>query len=247
MKTSRPQVRQQIQPRPSSADVVVIIPALNEERSIGRVVKAIPADVVSEIIVVDNGSRDRTAEIAREAGATVLTEVRRGYGYACLKGIAHALESQPKIIAFVDGDLSDYPEDLPSILRPIVLEGYDLVIGSRMLGEREPGALLPQALLGNRLACFLIRLFWGYRFTDLGPFRAIRVDALSRLKMNDMTFGWTVEMQVKAAKLKLKCTEVPVRYRKRIGTSKVTGTIAGTVSASTKILYTIFKYLFVKV
>lgn len=227
--------------------VVVIIPALNEELSIGKVVRAIPDDAASGIIVVDNGSRDKTPEEAANAGAVVLSEPRRGYGHACLKGIAYAKTLHPHVIAFVDGDMSDYPEDLPSVTRPILEEGYDMVIGSRMLGKREPGAMLPQALFGNMLACFLIRLFWGEKFTDLGPFRAIRADALEKLNMNDTTFGWTVEMQVKAAKLGLRCAEVPVRYRKRIGKSKVTGTISGTLKASAKILYTIFKYLFVKI
>lgn len=226
---------------------VVIIPALNEEQSIAQVVRSLPDSLVSEIIVVDNGSTDGTASAARSAGATVLQEPRKGYGFACLAGIAHAIQSKPDVIAFVDGDLSDYPEQLPDILKPIQEEGYDLVIGSRMIGEREEGAMLPQAMLGNRLACFLIRLFWGYTFTDLGPFRAVRVDALRRMNMNDSTFGWTVEMQIKAAKLKLKCKEVPVKYRKRIGNSKVSGTLSGSVKASVKILYTIFKYLFVKV
>jgi glycosyltransferase involved in cell wall biosynthesis len=232
---------------PSSPAVVVIIPALNEEQSIRHVVESLPRSSVSKIIVVDNGSADRTAEIAREAGATVLREPRKGYGYACLTGIAHVLRCNPDIIAFVDGDLSDYPEDLPDILRPIREEGCEMVIGSRMLGKRERGALLPQAIMGNRLACFLIRLFWGYRYTDLGPFRAITTRALQQMNMSDPTFGWTIEMQIKAAKLKLKCTEVPVRYRKRIGRSKVTGTISGTLKASAKILFTIFKHLFVKV
>ncbi len=226
--------------------VAVVIPALNEERSIGQVVAALPKECVNEIIVVDNGSSDVTAAVARAAGATVIQEGRRGYGYACLAGIAHALKNNPDIIAFLDGDLSDYPEDLPLLLHSIE-QGHDLVIGSRMLGEREPGALLPQAVIGNRVACFLIRLFWGADFTDLGPFRAIRTDALHRLRMSDGTYGWTVEMQVKAAKLGFRCAEVPVRYRKRIGRSKVTGTLSGTVKASAKILYTIVKYLFTKV
>ncbi len=207
----------------------------------------LPRNSVSEVIVVDNGSRDNTADVARAAGATVLRESRRGYGYACLTGIAHAMKNDPDIIAFVDGDMSDHPEELDEIIRPIIEGGYDLVIGSRMKGERTRGAMLPQAIFGNKLACFLIRLFWGYTFTDLGPFRAVKTSALQKMNMSDPTFGWTVEMQVKAAKLKLKCTEVPVRYRKRIGTSKVTGTISGTVNASVKILYTIFKYLFVRV
>ena len=227
--------------------ISVIIPALNEESSIAHVIGSIPTSAVSEIIVVNNGSSDGTAAAAHQAGATVLTEPRRGYGHACLLGIARALRNEADIIAFVDGDYSDYPEELPDILRPITEDGYDLVIGSRMIGRREPGALLPQAVFGNRLASLLIRLFWGYRFTDLGPFRAVRVDALQRMNMSDPTYGWTVEMQIKAAKLKLRCKEVPVRYRKRIGSSKVTGTLSGTIKASVKILYTIFKYLWVKV
>jgi len=227
--------------------IAVVIPAFNEEESIGHVVGGIPRSHVSETIVVNNGSTDGTAEVALSSGATVLTELRRGYGYACLLGIDHAVRSGADIIVFLDGDFSDYPEELSAILRPITEEGYDMVIGSRMSGAREPGALLPQAIFGNWLAGFLIRMFWGYRFTDLGPFRAVTVEALQKMRMSDPTYGWTVEMQIKAAKLKLKCTEVPVRYRRRIGTSKVTGTIPGTIKASTKILFTIFKYLFVGV
>jgi glycosyltransferase involved in cell wall biosynthesis len=224
----------------------VVIPAFNEGQSIASVVKDIPS-CVDDIVVVDNGSTDTTVERAKHSGATVLHEMRKGYGFACLKGINHLQEHQTDIIVFLDGDFSDYPEELPNLLRPIVNDGCDLVIGSRMLGDRQPGALLPQAILGNWLASTLIRLFWGQRFTDLGPFRAIRTDALKRLKMSDPTYGWTVEMQIKAAKLKMRCSEVPVRYRKRVGRSKVTGTLSGTVKASAKILFTIFKYLFVKV
>jgi len=226
---------------------VVIIPAFNEERSIRRVVDSIPANAVSEIIVVDNGSTDSTVEEARKAGATVLEEPRRGYGYACLRGIEHTRRAGPGIIAFLDGDFSDYPEELPKILAPIVEGECELVIGSRVTGTREPGSMLPQAMIGNAVATSLIRLFWGYRFTDLGPFRAVRSDALQQMHMSDPTYGWTVEMQIKAAKLGLRCREVSVRYRKRIGESKVTGTLGGTVKASVKILTTIFKYLFVRV
>jgi glycosyltransferase involved in cell wall biosynthesis len=173
----------------------------------------------------------------------VIAEPRRGYGYACLAGIEHAMKESPAAIVFLDGDYSDFPGDLPLLVAGID-DGYDLVIGSRILGRHERGALLPQALFGNWLATTLIRLFWGYRFTDLGPFRAIRTEALVRMHMSDPTYGWTVEMQIKAAKLKLRCTEVPVRYRKRIGRSKVTGTLAGTVKASAKILTVIFLSLF---
>jgi glycosyltransferase involved in cell wall biosynthesis len=222
--------------------VVVIIPAHNEERSIGRVVRDIPRPPVSEIIVVNNRSTDRTAEEARAAGATVLSEARMGYGYACLAGIAHATLSAPRAVVFLDGDYSDFPGDLPLVVEPILRGEADMVIGSRTLGERERGALLPQAIFGNWVACLLIRTIWGYTFTDLGPFRAITLNALQRMDMQDPTYGWTVEMQIKAAKMKLRCTEVPVRYRKRIGTSKVTGTLAGTVKASVKILGMIAKH-----
>jgi glycosyltransferase involved in cell wall biosynthesis len=224
---------------------IVVIPAFNEEQSIARVVSAIPRSQVAEIIVVDNGSTDNTAEVARNAGATVLSEPRKGYGYACLRGIEQAIADGADVIVFLDGDFSDYPEELPLLLQPIH-EGADLVIGSRMIGNRENGALLPQALFGNWLATSLIKLFWGCRFTDLGPFRAIRVNALKRMNMSEPTFGWTVEMQIKAGLLKLNCREVPVRYRKRIGTSKVTGTVRGTIGASVKILAVIFRYAFFK-
>ncbi len=226
--------------------VVAIIPAHNEEQSIFRVVQDIPKSLVSQVIVVDNGSVDQTAAIAAGAGADVVTEPRKGYGYACLAGIERALQHDASVLVFLDGDYSDYPQDMTDLLTKIH-QGYDLVIGSRIIGERERGALLPQAVFGNWLATRLIRLFWGYRFTDLGPFRAVRTTALQKMSMADPTYGWTVEMQIKAAKLRLRCTEVPVRYRKRIGKSKVTGTVSGTVKASAKILSTIFRSLFRKV
>jgi len=230
----------------SSVKTIVIIPAYNEEDSIAEVIREIPADSVAEVVVVDNGSNDATAARARSGGATVLAEPERGYGAACLCGIAYAMKKSPDIIAFLDGDHSDYPGELPSLLDPIVYDSVELVIGSRILGHREPGAMLPQALFGNWLATGLIRIFWGVKFTDLGPFRAIRASSLQSLHMQDRTFGWTVEMQVKAAKENLQCREVPVRYRKRsTGSSKVTGTLAGTVKASYRILFTIFKHLFV--
>lgn len=225
----------------------VIIPAFNEADSIGKVVKAVPAGLVREVIVVSNGSTDATEAQAAAAGATVLREDRKGYGYACLKGMGHiaALPTaeHPDIVVFLDGDYSDYPEEMPQLIQPIVEGGADLVIGSRALGERERGSMQPQQVFGNWLATTLIRWLYGVRFSDLGPFRAIRYDRLLALEMADQTFGWTVEMQVKAAKKGFTCTEVPVQYRRRIGVSKVTGTIRGTIMAGYKILWTIFKLL----
>ncbi len=225
---------------------VVIIPALNEERSIGRVIGDIPQDLVTEIVVVNNGSTDSTARVASSSGATVIEEERRGYGQACLAGIDYIKNSSylPDIIVFLDADYSDYPQEIKELVFPITEGGYDLVIGSRTIGERQKGALLPQALVGNYIATRLIKLFYRVDFTDLGPFRAIRYDKLLSLDMRDKTFGWTVEMQVKAAKNGLRCTEVPVSYRKRIGTSKITGTVAGSVMAGVKIIWMIFRQLF---
>lgn len=227
--------------------IFAIIPALNEERSIGKVIADIPRDIVSEILVIDNGSADKTAENAARSGATVLKEDRRGYGYACMKGVDYALKKpvseRPDIVVFLDGDYSDHPEETGTLVKPIIEDGFDMVIGSRTRGARERGALLPQALFGNALATTLIKWFYGIEFTDLGPFRAIKFDKLIGLGMSDMTFGWTVEMQIKAAKKGLRCTEVPVRYRRRIGVSKVTGTLSGTVKAGCGILLTIFKHL----
>lgn len=225
-------------------NVIVIIPAFNEERSIGLVLRDIPANSVSEMLVVDNGSTDETAKVAGENGATVLSEVKKGYGNACLTGIAYARTLKPDVVVFLDADYSDFPQEMDLLLDKIA-QGYELVIGSRTLGRAEPGALLPQARFGNLLAVTLIRWLFRYKFTDLGPFRAITWPALMRLDMRDKNFGWTVEMQVKAAKRGLKTTEVPVSYRKRIGVSKVTGTLSGTLRAGYKILYTIFKYAFV--
>ncbi|MDX2127709.1 MAG: glycosyltransferase family 2 protein [Chloroherpetonaceae bacterium] len=225
---------------------VVIIPAYNEQASIGKVIADIPKEWVHTIIVVDNNSTDNTRLVAEEAGARVVFEPIRGYGRACLKGIASASELHPDVILFLDGDYSDFPEEIPLLLKPILERDVDLVIGSRISGNAELGALLPQARFGNWLSTRLIQWFWGYRFTDLGPFRAIRWNSLQALKMEDQTFGWTVEMQVKAAKLKLNTTEVPVSYRKRIGKSKITGTISGTFKAGYMILYTIFKHFFTK-
>ncbi len=223
--------------------ILVIIPAFNEADSIEKVIRDIPEHVVREVVVVSNGSTDRTAEYAEAAGATVLHEQRRGYGAACLKGIAYAKTKQPDVVVFLDGDYSDFPNEITALVKPIFEEDVDLVIGSRIIGNAEPGALLPQARFGNWLATRLIRLFWNYTFTDLGPFRAVKFDKLLSMQMQDQTFGWTVEMQVKAAKMKLHCVEIPVSYRKRIGTSKITGTVSGTVKAGYKILFTIFKLL----
>ena len=226
-----------------SPNISIIIPAINEEESIGLVLNDIPKDIAREIIVVDNGSHDNTANVAENLGAKVMPEPLRGYGSGCLRGIS-VLKKDTDIVVFLDGDYSDHPQDIHTILKPILTGKAEMVIGSRMLGVREKGALLPQALFGNKLAAFLIRLFWRFRYTDLGPFRAIRYKALLALNMVDKNFGWTVEMQIKALKKGLQIVEVPVRYRKRVGVSKITGTFSGTVRAGTKIIYTIFKYGF---
>ena len=226
-------------------NVDVIIPVYNEEGSIGLVIGDIPKEIVNEVVVVNNLSTDNSVEVAKQAGATVVDQDKRGYGNACLKGIEYvdAKVVKPYILVFLDGDYSDHPEELPALLKPIIEDDYDLVIGSRTTGSQEKGAMLPQAVFGNFLATFLIRLFYGFTFTDLGPFRVIKYESLKSLEMQDTTFGWTVEMQVKALKKGLKCTEVPVSYRKRIGVSKITGTLTGTVKAGYKIIWTIFKYL----
>ena len=225
--------------------VLVIIPAFNEERSIGKVVADVPKNLVREILVVDNGSEDNTSGAARDAGATVVKEERRGYGSACLRGIEYALslEARPDVIVFLDGDYSDYPDQMDRLLKPLEDGRYDLVIGSRKLGNPERGAMLPQQVFGNWLATTLIRLLYDVKFTDLGPFRAILFDKLLELDMKDTDYGWTVEMQVKAVKKGLRWTEVPVSYRKRIGVSKIAGTVSGTLKAGYKIIFTIFKYI----
>jgi len=228
--------------RNTRATIVVIIPALNEEAALPNVLADIPRDLVQEVVVVDNGSSDRTAEVARACGATVLTETRRGYGAACLTGIAYLKSKPPDIVVFLDGDYSDYPEEMAEVVCPILMADYDLVIGSRTQGGAGRGALLPQARLGNALATSLIRLLYGFAYSDLGPFRAVCFDKLLALGMADSTYGWTVEMQVKALKAGLKITEVPVRYRRRIGQSKVTGSWQGTMLAGYKILWTIARH-----
>lgn len=220
--------------------VSVVMPARNEESSIGLVLDEIPRARVDRIIVVDNGSGDRTAEIARARGAAVVHEATPGYGRACLAGIAKAGDAD--VIVVLDADHSDYPGDLPALLAPIEAGEADLVIGSRVLGGAEPGSLPWNQRFGNRLACRLMLLLYGVRFTDMGPFRAIRGDALARLDMRDLTYGWNVEMQAKAIIAGLLIREVPVRYRRRIGRSKISGTVKGTVCAGTRIISTILMY-----
>ena len=224
--------------------VALIIPARNEAAALRQVLTEIPRDSVHEILVVDNGSTDATAEVARQARVRVVTEPRAGYGRACLSGI-RALDASIDTIVFMDADHADDPQDLPSLLAPIEAHRAELVIGSRV-AQAEPGSLTVQQRLGNRLACALLRRCFGYRYTDLGPFRAIRREALERLAMRDQTFGWTVEMQAKAARARLQMTEVPVRYRRRIGRSKISGTVSGTLSAGWSILFTIGKIAFQK-
>ena len=226
------------------ADVAVVIPAWNEEGSVGRVIDALPAAWHRRVVVGDNNSTDRTAKIAAEFGATVVPAPRQGYGSACLAALKHLEADPPAVVAFIDADFSDHPEQLGDVVGPVLDGTADLVIGSRMLRRQPAGALLPQAVWGNRLACGLIRLMTGVRYTDLGPFRAVSWDALQRIGMVDPNFGWTVEMQLKAAKLGLRVVEVPVDYRPRIGYSKITGTLGGTVRAGYKILYTIGRYGF---
>jgi len=223
----------------------VIIPVFNERDSLPLVVADIPSGLVGEIVVVDNGSTDGTDRIASGLPVRLILETRRGYGSACLAGLAALEAAPPEVVIFLDGDYSDHPEEMPSLLTAMA-DGADLVIGSRTLGRAEPGALLPQARFGNLLACFLIRLLYGHRYTDMGPFRAIRWDACRRLKMRDTNFGWTCEMQVKALREGLRVAEVPVSYRRRVGVSKITGTVSGTLRAGYKILWTIARYGFAK-
>ena len=226
-------------------NIQVIIPAFNEAQSIAKVVQAIPS-MVSEVIVINNNSSDETASEAKRAGATVLTENRPGYGFACLKGMEYIAQKNepPDIVVFLDGDFSDYPEDLPQIVAPIISGEADFVIGARVKITREKGSMTPQQIFGNNLATFLMKLIFASRFTDLGPFRAIRYEKLLALNMSDKTYGWTVEMQLKVLKQRIRYVEVPVRYRKRIGVSKVSGTLKGTVLAGYKIIGWILKYSF---
>jgi len=221
----------------------VIIPALDEADSIGLVIESIPNQLVRYIIVGDNGSVDDTAKVARSKGAIVVQAPQKGYGTACLAGLEYIqnLPIKPDIVVFLDGDYSDFPEQMPDVVRPIIEEQMDMVIGSRSLGQREGGAMTLPQKFGNWLATTLIRWIYGDHFTDLGPFRAIRWDALMTLEMKDPDFGWTAEMQVKAARKKLKTTEVPVNYRQRVGVSKVSGTIKGSIQAGCKILLVVFR------
>ena len=225
--------------------VTVIIPALNEEHSIAKVIGEIPKGLADSVLVADNGSTDRTAEIAAGLGATVAREPRRGYGRACLAALRQ-LPPEAEIIVFLDGDASDYPEEMTSLVRPIAEDDADLVIGSRLAGVREAGAMLPHQVLANRLFTALIRVLFGHRFTDLGPFRAIRRECLEDLKMRDTNYGWTAEMQVKALKAGLRVKEVPVRYRKRRGRSKISGRVLPSLAAGAKITWTILKLYFAK-
>ena len=227
-----------------TAGIVVIIPALNEAAAITRVIADIPRELVSEVVVVNNNSTDATAERAQGAGVTVLDEPRQGYGFACLRGIdylrAKPAAKRPEIVTFLDGDYSDYPEEMSELVRPVLAGECDLAIGARV--QREKGAMPGHQILGNRLALTLIRLFYGVRFTDLGPFRAIRFDRLLALDMRDQTYGWTVEMQVKAVKQGLRICEVPVSYRARIGQSKISGGIGSSLRAGYKMITTILRY-----
>jgi len=223
--------------------IKVIIPAFNEEKSIVKVIAEIP-DFVEEVVVVNNNSTDQTAQVAANAGATVLKEKSKGYGYACLKGIDYLSQEQnkPDILVFLDGDYSDYPQELTKVIQPILEDKADFVVGARVKVLRERGSLTPQQLFGNWLACFLMKLLYRSNFTDLGPFRAIRWETLEKLKMRDKTYGWTVEMQLKVLRQKITYQEVPVSYKKRIGVSKVSGTVKGTIFAGMKIIGWIFKH-----
>jgi len=226
--------------------VDVIIPALNEQNAVGLVIEEIPKNLVRSIIVVDNGSEDDTPQVAANKGAIVLAEPIKGYGIACLKGIDYIKQAKsphPDIIVFIDGDHSDYPDQMNAMIEQMLDLKLDLIIGSRKLGHKEQGSMTIQQVFGNWLATALIRLFYGVTFSDLGPFRAIRYDALMQIDMQDKDYGWTVEMQIKAAKQRLAVGEIPVNYRKRIGVSKISGTVRGTILAGLKIIGTIFKYL----
>jgi len=225
--------------------IAVIIPVFNEVTSISKVISDLPQRV-DEIVVVDNGSTDATGKAAEQAGATVLLEKRKGYGHACLKGMEYLSKTPPDILIFLDGDYSDFPEELNKVIAPILSGTADFVVGARKKVFREAGAMTPQQVFGNALACTLMRWLYGSRFTDLGPFRSIRWKTLEQLKMQDKTYGWTVEMQLKVLRKKIPYAEIPVHYRKRIGTSKVSGTVKGTILAGVKILGWIGRFYFSK-
>lgn len=223
--------------------IKVIIPAFNEEKSIAKVIADIP-DFVEEIVVVNNNSTDQTALVAAKAGATVLTEKSKGYGYACLKGIDYLSQKDktPDILVFLDGDFSDFPQELTKVIQPIKNNSADFVVGARVKELRQLGSLTPQQVFGNWLACFLMKILYRSSFTDLGPFRAIRWSTIEKLQMSDKTYGWTIEMQLKVICQKIAYQEVPVSYKKRIGVSKVSGTVKGTIFAGMKIIGWIFKH-----
>ena len=223
--------------------IKVIIPAFNEEKSIAKVIAEIP-DFVEEIVVVNNNSTDQTVQVATKAGASVLTEKSKGYGYACIKGIDYLSQKdkKPDILVFLDGDFSDFPQELTKVIQPIIDGSVDFVVGARVKELRASGSLTPQQVFGNWLACFLMKILYQSSFTDLGPFRAIRWETLENLKMSDKTYGWTIEMQLKVLRQKISYQEVPVSYKKRIGVSKVSGTVKGTIFAGMKIIGWIFKH-----
>ena len=219
----------------------IVIPAFNEEKSIPLVIRDIPKTLSHDLVVVNNGSFDKTEKICNDIGVKVINESRKGYGRACLKGIDYFKSKSPDIIVFLDADYSDFPQEIPSLINYIINDQYDFVLGSRISGKRESGAILPQALIGNKFAVLLIKWFFGFQYTDCGPLRALRFQKLLEINMQDTTFGWNVEMQAKAIIHNLRINEVPVSYRKRIGVSKITGTFSGTVRAGIKIIFTILK------
>ena len=223
--------------------IAVIIPVLNEEKTLPLVLNDMPGDIVDEVVVIDNGSTDRTAEIAKEMGATLLSESRKGYGYPCLRGIEYLKEKKPDIVVFVDGNYSDHPDEIVKLVEPIVNSDYDLVCGSRVMGKIEEGALRVPVRFGNFLATILMRIFYGFKYTDVGPFRAVKFDKLLSMGMND-NLGWTIEMQVKAVKCGYRITEVPVSYRAGTGKSKLTGNLKGIVVVGYRIIRAILKNLF---
>jgi glycosyltransferase involved in cell wall biosynthesis len=244
-----PRSHQPTAPARDKLKIALVIPALDEEDALGAVLAAVDRALVRDVIVGDNGSRDRTAEVARAGGAVVVHVAERGYGAACA-GALTAMADDVDIVVFMDADGSDDATEMPLLIEPIAAGRADLVIGSRALGTVEPGALTPQQRFGNWVATRMIRLIYydlkrdskGYRYTDLGPFRAIRRELLDRIAMRDRRYGWTVEMQIRALQLGARVAEVPVRYRKRIGKSKISGTVTGVIKAGWWIVYTILKY-----